>query len=56
MAVEAFLAGRLTWIDIAAVIEAALDRHQEFPELLTSSHIIEADRQGREAANSVLGS
>ena len=56
VAVEAFLAGRLTWIDIAAVIEAALDRHQEFPELLTSSHIIEADRQGREAANSVLGS
>jgi len=56
VAVEAFLAGRLTWIDIAAVIESALDRHQEFPELLTSSHIIEADRQGREAANSVMGS
>lgn len=56
VAVEAFLAGRLTWVDIAAVIEAALDRHQEFSEVLTSSHIIEADRQGREAANSVMGS
>lgn len=56
VAVEAFLAGRLTWVDIAAVIESALDRHQEVSDVLTSSHIIDADRRGREAANSVMGS
>jgi len=54
IAVEAFLAGRLVWTDIAAVIEAALQDHQEFAEVLTTSHIIEADRKGREAANKVM--
>lgn len=53
-AVEAFLAGRLKWADIPAVIEAALQEHHEFSEVLTSSHIIEADRQGRLAANKVM--
>lgn len=54
VAVDAFLAGRLKWADIAAVIESALDDHQEFPEVLTSSHVIDADRKGREAANKVM--
>jgi 1-deoxy-D-xylulose-5-phosphate reductoisomerase len=55
VAVEAFLAGRLIWTDIAAVLESALQNHQEFSEVLTTSHIIDADRQGREAANKVMG-
>ncbi|MGA0879531.1 MAG: 1-deoxy-D-xylulose-5-phosphate reductoisomerase [Ilumatobacteraceae bacterium] len=54
VAVDAFLAGRLTWVDIAAVIEAALDDYCEDSGVLTSSHIIEADRQGRVAANKVM--
>lgn len=56
VAVESFLAGGLCWPDIAAVIEASLDEHVEFGESLTSEHIIEADRLGREAARRVLGS
>jgi 1-deoxy-D-xylulose-5-phosphate reductoisomerase len=56
VAVEAFLAGRITWIDIAAVIAAALDSHAHVTEVLTRSHIVEADRAGREAANKVVSS
>ena len=56
VAVESFLAGHLRWPDIAAVIEASLDEHVEFAEVLTSEHIIEADRLGRVAARRVLGS
>jgi 1-deoxy-D-xylulose-5-phosphate reductoisomerase len=56
VAVESFLAGALRWPDIAAVIEASLDEHIEFTESLTSEHIIDADRQGRDAARRVLGS
>jgi 1-deoxy-D-xylulose-5-phosphate reductoisomerase len=54
VAVDAFLAGRIMWIDIAAVIAAALDHHAHVTEVLTRSHIVEADRAGREAANKVV--
>jgi 1-deoxy-D-xylulose-5-phosphate reductoisomerase len=54
VAVESFLAGRLRWPDIAAVIESSLDEHREFTETLTSEHVIEADRRGREAASRVV--
>ena len=54
VAVEAFLEGRITWIDIAAVVASALDDHAHVTEVLTRSHIEEADRAGREAANRVV--
>lgn len=54
VAVESFLAGRLRWPDIAAVIESSLDEHREFTETLTSEHVIEADRHGREVAHRVV--
>jgi 1-deoxy-D-xylulose-5-phosphate reductoisomerase len=56
VAVEAFLAGRIIWADIAAVIASALDQHAHVTEVLTRSHIVEADRAGREAANKVVAS
>ena len=56
VAVEAFLAGRILWVDIAAVIASALDQHAHVTEVLTRSHIVEADRAGREAANKVVSS
>jgi 1-deoxy-D-xylulose-5-phosphate reductoisomerase len=56
VAVDAFLAGRIMWIDIAAVIASALDHHAHVTEVLTRSHIVEADRAGREAANKVVSS
>ena len=57
IAVEAFLAGRIRWIDIVATVEAALDHHDERGvrvEDLTVDHVIDADRLGREAADRVL--
>ena len=54
VAVEAFLAGALKWPDIAAVIESALQSHVATSGTLTSDDIIEADRNGRQAANKVL--
>ena len=57
VAVEAFLAGRIRWIDIAAVIASALDGHDEggvAVDSLTVDHVIDADRSGRAAATRVL--
>lgn len=57
IAVEAFLAGRIRWVDIVATVEAALDHHDERGvrvEDLTVDHVIDADRLGREAADRVL--
>lgn len=57
IAVEAFLAGRIRWVDIVATVEAALDHHDEGGvkfEDLTVDHVIDADRLGREAADRVL--
>jgi 1-deoxy-D-xylulose-5-phosphate reductoisomerase len=57
VAVEAFLAGRIRWVDIVATVEAALDDHDERGvglHELTVDHVIDADRRGREAADRVL--
>jgi 1-deoxy-D-xylulose-5-phosphate reductoisomerase len=60
VAVEAFLAGRIRWVDIAAVIESALDDHDQVSvdsltvDSLTVDDVIEADRSGRTAATRVL--
>ena len=57
VAVDAFLAGRIRWIDIAAVIASALDDHDEggvAVEALTVDHVIDADRSGRTVATRVL--
>ncbi len=57
VAVEAFLAGRIGWVDIAAIIAAALDEHDEggvTPDALTVEHVIAADRAGRRAGERVL--
>ena len=57
VAVEAFLAGRIRWIDIVATVEVALDDHDERGVRIgdmTADHVIDADRRGREAADRVL--
>jgi 1-deoxy-D-xylulose-5-phosphate reductoisomerase len=54
VAVEAFLAGRIAWRDIAAVIAAALDRHDRPSRVESVEVILDADRRGREAAVEVL--
>ena len=54
IAVEAFLAGSLKWADIAAVVEASLQKYVATNGTLSSEDIIEADRTGREEAHRVL--
>jgi len=54
IAVEAFLAGSLKWPDIAAVIEASLQKYVATNGTLSSEDIIEADRTGRQEAHRVL--
>ena len=57
VAVEAFLAGRIRWIDIVATVEVALDDHDERGvkvDDMKVDHVIDADRRGREAADRVL--
>ena len=54
IAVEAFLAGSLKWPDIAAVVEASLQKYAATNGTLSSNDIIEADRAGREEAHKVL--
>ncbi len=54
IAVEAFLAGSLKWPDIAAVVEASLQKYAATNGTLSSADIIEADRAGREEAHRVL--
>lgn len=56
VAVEAFLAGRIGWLDIAAVIESALDDHDEGSNSrsLGVDDVIDADRRGRAASERVL--
>jgi 1-deoxy-D-xylulose-5-phosphate reductoisomerase len=51
--VEAFLAGRVRWIDIAALLATALDRHE--PRLLvTVDDVIAVDARARDVARSLL--
>ena len=54
VAVEAFLAGRLRWPDIAAVIEQSLDSHQQHRGTITSDDVIAADAAGRRAAQRIV--
>jgi len=49
VAVEGFLAGRIRWVDIPAVVEATLDR-VEGTNPDTVDVVLEADRQARTAA------
>ena len=51
--VEAFLAGRVRWSDIAALLATALDRHE--PRLLTTvDDVIEVGARARDVARSLL--
>jgi 1-deoxy-D-xylulose-5-phosphate reductoisomerase len=54
VAVDAFLAGRLSWIDIPAVIAAALDVHDRPSVVDDVAVVLDADRRGREAASRVV--
>ena len=57
VAVEAFLAGRIRWVDIVATVAAALDDHDEngvSVHDMAVDHVIDADRRGRLAAERVL--
>lgn len=51
--VEAFLADRISWVDIAAVLEAALDRWDGLPASSLDA-VLAADAAGRKAATEVL--
>ncbi len=53
VAVEAFLAGRLAWLDIPAVLEAVLSRH-DGSSMATVDDVIAADAAARRAAHAVL--
>jgi len=53
VAVEAFLAGAIRWIEIPDVLRGALSRHDgSDPD--TAEAVIEIDRRGREAARAVI--
>jgi 1-deoxy-D-xylulose-5-phosphate reductoisomerase len=54
VAVEAFLAGRLRWADIAAVIARTLDRHDRPGDVHHLDVILDADRRAREVAAEVV--
>ena len=53
VAVEAFLAGRLRWTQIAEVNDESLQRLESMPAD-TVEHIVAADGRAREVAMSVL--
>lgn len=53
IAVEAFLDGRITWIDIAASIEAAMDTYIDVTPT-TVDEVLEVDAHGRAALRRVL--
>ena len=53
VAVDAFLAGRLSWLGIAEVVEATLDAC-EGGDLRTVDDVLAADRRAREVARSAL--
>jgi 1-deoxy-D-xylulose-5-phosphate reductoisomerase len=52
-AVAAFLAGAITWVDIAAVCAAVLDAHDD-AEATDVASVVEADRRARSTARSVM--
>ncbi len=51
--VEAFLGGRIGWLDIAAVLSAALDVHEP-RSLVTVDDVVEVDARARVVARSLL--
>ncbi len=53
VAVEAFLAGRISWLSIPDVLEAVLDRHDGAMADSVEA-VMDADRRAREAATAVL--
>jgi 1-deoxy-D-xylulose-5-phosphate reductoisomerase len=53
VAVEAFLDGRIRWVDIAAIGAAVLDRHDGAP-LVTATDVIAADARARRTARSLV--
>ena len=53
VAVEAFLAGRISWLSIPDVLEAVLDRHDGAMADSVEA-VMDADRRAREAAAAVL--
>ena len=55
VAVQAFLDGQIRWLDIAAVLEAALSRHENAVAAEVAD-VLEADRQARLAASEIIGS
>lgn len=54
VAVDAFLEGRIRWIDIAKVVERALEGHSSFTPT-SVEEVIEADREGRRLALESIG-
>jgi len=51
--VEAFLSGRIGWLDIAAVLSAALDVHEP-RSLVTVDEVVEVDARARVVTRSLL--
>jgi 1-deoxy-D-xylulose-5-phosphate reductoisomerase len=54
VAVEAFLAGRIAFVDITNVVSAVLDAHQPASGPLTLDAIAEADRWAEHAATAEI--
>ncbi len=54
VAVDAFLAGRITWPAIADTVDAVLQQHPGDPHTLTADDIIRADAAARAAALQIL--
>ena len=54
VAVEAFLAGRIAWVDIARVLGSVMDRHST-SQPTTVDEVLAADEEGRRLAHMVLG-
>jgi 1-deoxy-D-xylulose-5-phosphate reductoisomerase len=51
--VEAFLAGRIGWLDIAALLANALDEHEP-AELTTVDDVVRVDARAREVARNLI--
>ena len=53
VAVEAFLGGRIRWVDIVDVLKETLDRH-DGTKATSVDVVMEADRRARDVAHSVV--
>jgi 1-deoxy-D-xylulose-5-phosphate reductoisomerase len=54
VAVDAFLSGKVRFMDIASIIEKTMDAHQP-RDLTTIEDVLQADRWGRVKARELLG-